>query len=267
MIKAEIKCKTIVSPSGIPGCDFAVNPFVGCSHACVYCYAKFMKKFTDHEEPWGEFLDVRVNAAEAAVKQLRSGKYRGKSVLLSSVTDPYQPAEKEYRLMRELLPLLAEFGMRISILTKSSLVARDADILSRIEGVSVGVSMTGIDEQARMAFEPGASPYADRLVALEQLSAKGIETHVFVGPILPGVTDRDFDILMRAIRDAGAGSIMFDALNYADRNLPLLLDAAIKVCPESAPLYGEAPEFTARSLKKKIREFQKSSGIPCSIVF
>lgn len=267
MDAVEIKCKTLLTPSGIPGCDFAANPYVGCEHACVYCYAKFMKKFTAHDEPWGEFLDARVNAAEAAVKQLRSGAYSGKSVFVGSVTDAYQPAEKKYRLMRELLPVLGEFGASVSVLTKSGLVLRDADILSAMKNVSVGITITGIDERARRAFEPGAPPYAERLVALEQLTEKGISTYAFVGPILPGVTDRDFDMLLNSLRDTGVREIEFDALNYAKNNAAQLAAAAQAACPEAADAYRNNPAAAARKLRQKILDFNAATGIVCNIYF
>lgn len=267
MNRSEIKCKTLLTPSAINGCDLAANPYIGCEHACVYCYAKFMKPHTFREEPWGEYLDARVNAAEAAIDQLATGKFSGRSVFIGTITDPYQPAEKHYRLMRELLPVMNQFGMEVSILTKSGLATRDIDILKEMKKVSVGLTITGIDERAREAFEPGAPPYAERLVALEKLSAAGIGTFVFVAPILPGVTDRDFDILLRWIQDSGAREIMFDSLNHSEKNQGPLLAAARIACPASLASYSEYPVRAARALRERIAKFEKKSSIKSAVFF
>jgi DNA repair photolyase len=96
----EIKAKTIITKSGLD-VDYVINPYVGCLHGCIYCYARFMKRFTNHHEPWGKFLDVKINASELIPKN--SKKYKGKAIMISSVTDPYQPAERKYKLMRGIL--------------------------------------------------------------------------------------------------------------------------------------------------------------------
>ena len=105
----EINARTILSKSGIPGMDYCINPYVGCAHACKYCYATFMKRFTGHIEPWGSFVDVKINAAELLRRQLKRSK-RGR-VMLSSVTDPYQPVEEKYRLTRKCLEVLALYKL------------------------------------------------------------------------------------------------------------------------------------------------------------
>ena len=130
MVLNEIKAKNILSKSGLPGVDFAINPYVGCLHSCVYCYARFIKKFTKHKEPWGEFCDIRINAPELLKKEV--GKIpSNSSIFISSVTDPYQPLEKKYQLTRKILEILAGYNFKVSILTKSNLVLRDLDILKR----------------------------------------------------------------------------------------------------------------------------------------
>lgn len=263
----EKTCKTFLNPSGIPGCDLAANPYVGCEHACVYCYAKFMKRFTGHDEPWGTFVDVRTNAAEAAAKQLRNGKLRGRSVMIGTVTDAWQPAEKKYRIMRELLPLFAENGLRVSVLTKSSLVLRDVDLLSAMGDVEVGMTITGTDERARKAFEPGASPYEERWIALEELAERGVKTYAFIGPALPGVTDRDIGALLERLRKSRARHAYFDGLNYAPQNLPGLLKAARSVCPDSVNAYRNHPEREAESLRARVEAFAREKGMECQILF
>lgn len=140
----EIKAKSIISESGLPGSDFVINPYIGCVHGCIYCYAVFMKRFTNHVEPWGKFLDVKVNAGDLVPKTM---KCKHKSIFISSVCDPYQPAEKKYRLMRKILPKLIDLEPDLCILTKSDLVLRDIDLIKRFNNCEVGFSLSCLDEE------------------------------------------------------------------------------------------------------------------------
>lgn len=124
MIIKEISVKTVITKSNLPVCDFSVNPYVGCTHACKYCYASFMKRFTGHFEPWGEFIDVK---RWSEIKN--PGKYCGKEFFIGSVTDPYNPQEAEYKRTRAFLEQMQGSGAKISIQTKSDLVLRDLDLI------------------------------------------------------------------------------------------------------------------------------------------
>ena len=179
----EVRARTILSRTRIPGIDYCLNPYTGCSHACAYCYATFMKKFTAHAEPWGTFVDVKVNAVDLLKKALR--KNITGEVMMSSVTDAYQPIEKEYRLTRRCLELLARTELDVDILTKSDLVTRDLDILSGMATVDVGLTITTNREDIKRIFEPASSGIRERLKALRALRKAGISTYVFIGPILP----------------------------------------------------------------------------------
>ena len=123
MVIKEIAVKDIMTKTNLPVSDFAVNPYVGCTHACKYCYASFMKRFTNHPEPWGEFIDVK-----SWPKISKPGKYVGKEAFFCSVTDPYQPVEKKYGRTRALLEQLLPTGISISISTKSDLILRDLNL-------------------------------------------------------------------------------------------------------------------------------------------
>lgn len=120
----EITVKSVLSKSNLPVCEYSVNPYVGCTHACQYCYASFMKRFTNHPEPWGDFLDVKY---WPAIKNPQ--KYAGKELFIGSVTDPYNPQEEIYGRTRALLEQLRGSGAKISIATKSDLVLRDLDLI------------------------------------------------------------------------------------------------------------------------------------------
>ncbi|MBU0492349.1 MAG: radical SAM protein [Chloroflexi bacterium] len=175
MIVREIACKSILTKSGIGAVDYAANPYVGCAHACAYCYATFMKRFTGHREEWGTFVDVKVNAAEVLARQLRRARPGG--ITFSTVTDAYQPLEEEYLLTQACLEVLAGYDHPVSILTKSALVLRDLDLIRRLHDAEVAFTITTLDDEIRARFEPGASPIPARLEALQAL-AGGRRPHV-----------------------------------------------------------------------------------------
>jgi DNA repair photolyase len=188
MIKIrEVKASSIITKSNLPATDYVINPYTGCMHSCFYCYARFMKKFTGHMEPWGKFIDVKVNAPELIPD--RTSKFTGKSIFLSSVTDPYIPLERKYRLTRRILEKLISLQPDLGIQTKSDLVLRDIDLLKKFKSCEVGLTITTLDDDLRKEIEPFTSPVQNRLKALEKLNEEGIKNYVFIGPILPFLTD------------------------------------------------------------------------------
>ena len=213
MILQEVTCRSILSRSKIPDVEYAVNPYVGCEHGCVYCYAVFMKRLRHREEAWGHFVDVKVNGPQHLRRELRRAKPG--QILLSSVTDPYQPAERTYGITRACLEVLRRVRLPVSILTKSTLVLRDLDLLKEMKEVEVGFTITTLDEDVRILFEPRSSPVEDRFNAIRSLSCEGIPTWIFFGPVLPYFSDRE-DVLHRFFRRAeasGARSICVDRMN------------------------------------------------------
>ena len=154
------------------------------------CYARFMKRFTDHHEPWGEFLDVKINAADLIPKKQKEiEKYKGKSITISSVTDPYQPAEKKYQLMRGILKNLIPLEPNLCILTKSDLVLRDIDLFKSFKKLVAGVSLSLLDDNLRKEVEPFASSVERRINAVKELKKAGISTFIFISPMFPELTD------------------------------------------------------------------------------
>jgi DNA repair photolyase len=208
MIIREIRAKAVLSKSKIQ--DYAVNPYVGCSHACRYCYAAFMRRFTGHREKWGEFVDVKVNAPELLAGEIKR-KRRGR-VWVSGVCDPYQASELRFRLTARCLEVLLEHQWPVTVQTKSSLVLRDIDILERFRDVEVGFSITTADEEIRKIFEPGASPIKERIRALDVLHSRGIPTFVMIAPILPRASG-----LIEQVPGKVA-HILIDRLNYSYAN-------------------------------------------------
>jgi DNA repair photolyase len=206
-VRREILSKAVLTKTGIPGFDWCLNPYVGCEHGCSYCYASFMKRFTGHAEPWGAFVDAKVNAPEVLRRQLRRAR-RG-SVLVGTVTDPYQPLEREYRLTRRCLEVLAERQFPVNVLTRSPLCVRDVDVFRRFTDLSVGLSIPTDSDDTRKRFEPHAPPIPARLEALRALRREGISTYVFAGPLLPMDPARFVEL----VGDA-AGEVLVDRLNY-----------------------------------------------------
>lgn len=209
-VRREVVAKTVLTKTGIPGFDCCVNPYVGCEHGCQYCYASFMKRFTGHMEPWGAFVDAKVNAPEVLRRQLRRAG-RG-PVLVGTVTDPYQPVERRYELTRRCLEALAERQLPVSVLTRSPLCVRDIDVFRRFHDVSVGISIPTDSDETRRLFEPHAPPISTRIDALRALRREGVRTWVFAGPLLPTDPARFVEL----VGDA-AGEVLVDRLNYAQK--------------------------------------------------
>jgi DNA repair photolyase len=200
----EIDAKSILSKSQVY--DYALNPYVGCQHGCLYCYAKFMKRVTGHVEKWGEFVDVKINAPEllsCEVKRKKVGR-----VWISGVCDPYQPPEKKYMITKRCLAILAENGWPFTVQTKSPLVLRDIEILKRANDAEVGFTITTADERIRRIFEPGAPPSNRRIEAMAKLHSEGIKTFAMVAPILPGTEG-----LASALK-GNVEYVILDRLNY-----------------------------------------------------
>lgn len=205
----EIHSKSILSSSKI--FDYVVNPYVGCQHGCSYCYARFMKRFTGHKEPWGDFVDVKTNAPD--LLNIEIEKKRKGTVWVSGVCDPYQPLEARYTLSRRCLELLVQKDWPVTIQTRSSLVLRDMDIFNESDKIEVGFSITTSNDEVRKIFEPNAPSIVERLRSIESLHKNGIKTYVMIAPILPEAEN------LPRILAGKVDYIIFDRMNYrhADR--------------------------------------------------
>ena len=213
-IVREIVCKTILNRSGLS--DYSLNCYTGCAHACAYCYARFMQRFHPHDERWGGFVDIKVNAVEALKRQLRRAEPG--SVFVSSACDGWQPIESQWQLTRRCSELLLERGFRLHILTKSALVLRDLDLFVG-RPVQIGVTVTTLDEQLSKLWEPGAVSVEERLQVIDGARRAGLQTSVMFGPLLPFLSDGQaaIDALLDRAADLGIDQIWFDALNPRPR--------------------------------------------------
>lgn len=209
----EITCKSVLTKTGIPSADYVVNPYLGCLHGCRYCYAIFMRRYSGRTEPWGTFACPKVNAP--AVLRAELGHKRRGRVMIASVTDAYQPIERQYELTRGCLEALVEADWPVSMLTKSDLVLRDLDLVKRAPSIQVGFTVTTPNDRISRMFEPGAPVSSRRLKALRALSDEGVYGWVFFGPVLPGFSDSPeaIDELFGRLKWAGARQVLVDAIN------------------------------------------------------
>jgi DNA repair photolyase len=218
-----IKCKTALSISKLPGLDYSLNPYVGCQHNCSYCYAPNILKI--NREKWGKDIGIKLNIPLILSKELKQKK---KGIIgISTVTDPYQPIEKEFQLTRYCLEQLIKYDFPIHIQTKSSIINRDIDIISKFPNPEIMVSIATINDEERKIFEPCSSSIKERLEILSNFSEIGIKTSVFFGPIYPTITKEDLMKILEIFIDFNVKEIMLDNLHLKKgiwRNIQLNLD-------------------------------------------
>lgn len=179
----HIVVKDYLTKSNLPASDYVINPYVGCPHSCVYCYACFMKRFTGHNEEWGSFIDIK-----DCEKPINLTKIKDKTVFLSSVTDCYNPYEKEFCVTRKILEQIVNSDCQLTISTKSKLILRDIDLLKQFKNLKVAMSINTLDEKFRADMDK-ASTISERLETLKALHENGIYTVLFMSPIFPYITD------------------------------------------------------------------------------
>lgn len=213
-IVREVRCRTLLNRCSID--DYSFNCYTGCEHACAYCYARFMQRFHPHAEPWGRFVDVKINAAEILARQLR--RLPPGDVFTCSACDGWQPIEEHYQLTRRCCELLLAAGFRLSALTKSRLILRDLDVFTGND-VRVGVTITTPDEHWAKIWEPAASSVADRIEVLRQAKARGLATSVMFGPLLPQISDTEEALagLFSIAAEANVDQVWTDILNPRPR--------------------------------------------------
>ncbi len=207
----EDSAKSIISRNDSPDISFdrSINPYRGCEHGCIYCYARPSHCYLGHSAglDFETKLYAKTDAAALLEKELSHAKYEPKTIALGANTDPYQPLERERRITRSILEVLARTGHPVGIVTKSALVARDIDILAPMaaQGLAkVAISVTTLDRHVARAMEPRAASPGRRIDTIRQLTTAGIPVTVMVAPIIPGLTDHELEAILEASRDAGA---------------------------------------------------------------
>lgn len=224
----DVETKNIMTRSSLPVGGYSVNPYVGCTHGCRYCYASFMKRFTGHTEPWGTFLDVK---HWPEIKNPR--KYRGQRVVIGSVTDGYLPQEEQFRNTRKLLEQLRGSEAEILICTKSDLVVRDLDLLKQLGKVTVSWSINTLDKAFHLDMDKAVS-IERRLAAMKTVYEAGIRTVCFISPVFPGITD--FTAIFHRVKDQ-CDLVWLENLNLRGGFKQDILDYIQEKHPDLVPLY------------------------------
>lgn len=266
-----IKSKSVLIRSELPGADWVINPYNGCLFGCMYCYAAQIARWKHPDEEWGSYLDVKINAPEILKSELEKLEKKLKtknfgSVFFSSVTDPYVSLEAKYRLTRKCLGVLENFGYEgeIGIQTKSPMIIKDMDILKKLKNVSVGFTVTTLDDKVSRFMEVMAPPVSARIKALEELHIAGIETYAFIGPILPYFTDRKNKLreLLDKLKEIGVGEVWFEHINLNSKIRSRLYDFLNKKSPELIPYFNKANTNEYREeLDKIIYDLMKKRKI------
>ncbi|WP_141246000.1 PA0069 family radical SAM protein [Mesorhizobium sp. WSM3859] len=233
------KPRTIITRNESPDISFdrSINPYRGCEHGCVYCFARPTHAFMGLS-PGLDFeskLFAKPDAARMLDRELSKPGYQPRTIAIGTNTDPYQPIEKQYRIMREILEVLEARGHPVGIVTKSALVTRDIDILSRMAERSlakVALSVTTMDRMLARTMEPRASTPTKRLEAIRQLSDAGIPASVMVAPIIPGLTDPEMERILDSARAAGAREAGYVILRLPLEVAPIFKDWLLRHYPD-----------------------------------
>src|SRR5439155_17406894 len=203
--------RTIITRNASPdvGFETSLNPYRGCEHGCIYCYARPTHEYLGFSAglDFESKIMVKTNAPELLRAELESPRWQPQTLVMSGVTDPYQPIERKLQITRGCLEVLAEFRNPVAIITKNRLVLRDLDLLqelSRYHAVAVNISVTSLDPNLQRVLEPRTSSPKGRLVTISQLRAAGIPTGVMVAPVIPGLTDHEVPKILKACAEAGA---------------------------------------------------------------
>lgn len=206
-----MQCQSALTKSGLDDVDYALNPYRGCAHACLYCYAPDVTK-CEHPERWGSSIEARGNISRLLKKEI--ARIGGAVIGLATVTDPYQPVEKELGLTRSCIEVISKSRARLMLMTKSDLVLRDLDVLQKMKGVELCVTITTLDEGLAGVLEPGAPPPERRLKILREASAAGLKTGVMISPWLVSSDDPQKELagMIDVFARAGCGAVTIDRL-------------------------------------------------------
>lgn len=256
MIIKNIEVNDYLTKSNLPASDYVINPYVGCTHGCKYCYASFMKRFTGHNEEWGEFIDIK-----HCDKKINLKKISKKNVFLSSVTDCYNELEEKNLITRNILEQLVNSDCYLSISTKSKLILRDIDILKKIKNLTVSMSINTLDEKFRDDMD-NASSIKDRLETLKKLHENGIYTVLFMSPIFPYITEwKEIIELSKEFID----EYWFENLNlrgnYKTYILNYIKENYSNIYPKYLEIYNNKDNSYWESLAKEINMYCDENNI------
>ena len=259
VVYREISCKTIIGRSdaarraGMPF-SWTINPYRGCEIGCGYCYARYTHHYLGRTDPdaFEREIFVKVGAEARVAKDLRASHFAGEEIAIGTATDPYQPAERRYRLTRRILEKLAAFsGLTLSITTKSPIILDDVELLARIgrrSHLTVHVSLVSLDADMVRRLEPKGATPERRLETIRGLASAGIRVGLFRMPVIPGINDGEADLarLDRAARAAGATFVCTQRMSLRKAAWPAFSDMLARHFPEALPAFARRAEHLTR---------------------
>ena len=256
IIEKNIEVKDYLTKSNLPTSDYVINPYVGCPHGCKYCYASFMKRFTNHKEEWGTFIDIKKCSKKINLKRIEN-----KRVFLSSVTDCYNQFEEKYELTRNILEQLVNVDCELSISTKSKLILRDLDLLKKMKNLTVSMSINTLDENFKNDMDNACS-IQDRLNTLKELHKNGIKTVLFMSPIFPYITN--FKDIIDVSKDF-INEYWFENLNlrgsYKQTIIKYIENKYTNLLNKYDDIYNKKNKDYWINLSKEINEYCKNNNI------
>lgn len=271
----EIECKSLLNRVDAPTMGFcwSVNPYRGCSHACVYCYARRYHEYLDlgPGKDFEQQIFVKVNAVEVLRRELSRRSWSRELVAVGTAVDPYQPAEGRYRLTRGILEALADYRTPASVVTKNSMILRDLDVLQHLArgpGVTVAFSITTLNNAIARRIEPDTPPPLQRLRVMQRLVEAGVKAGVLVAPVLPGLTDdaHSLNAVIRAARDHGASFVSAGVLRLQGSVKDVYRDFIEQEVPWLLPLYRRlypgayAPRAYQDQIMRRIQQLKARHG-------
>ena len=273
----EIHCKSLINRVDVPNFPFrwTINPYRGCRHACTYCYARPTHEFLgfDSGREFEQRVFAKVNAPEVLRQELAKPKWRGEAIAIGTASDPYEPAESQYKLTRRILEVLLEFQNPVSITTKGVLVRRDVDVLrelSQVADVQVVFSVGSIDDRTWKLMEPGAPRPLARLETMQYLVENGVTAGVILAPLLPGISDSSESI--NAVVSAAAShraqflasNVLFLKPGSKEWFMPMLREAYPRLVPAYEKLYRKtyAPREYALGVQQVVEEARRTWRLP-----
>jgi DNA repair photolyase len=244
----EIKCKSALSKSNLPGLDYSLNPYRGCTHGCIYCYVPNVLRIK--REEWRNFVEIKTNIANILSNELKNKKPG--VIGISTVTDPYQHIEKKYKLTRLCLEQILRYNFPVHIQTKSDLILRDIDLILKLSDVEVMFSIGTFNDSERKILEPNSPSIKNRLDSIKKLSKNGIKTSVFFGPIYPSIKTQDINKILNVFKESGVSEIMIDNFNLR-QGIKENIEMKIKKNSDFSKLFSEKV-FSQSNFYNKIRK-------------
>jgi DNA repair photolyase len=270
----EAPCKSVINRvQGMPF-DWSINPYRGCRHACVYCYARPTHEYLgmNGADEFQEVIFAKTNAPEVVRRELGRRSWRGDNVVIGTATDPYQQAESKYRITRGILEAFRDFHNPVSITTKSPMVLRDLDLLEKLArhtDVTVHFTVTTMDEDLWRKIEPTTSKPHKRIEAMQTLRKHGIRSGIFLSPVLPGLTDNTphLEAVIAAAAEAGADFLFSQVLRLGPGISEYYLPFVDAEFPALTPLYRELyrrntpPGAYSHVVHRRVGELKEQYGI------